>query len=73
METFCTAGQATHDSMTKAHCILDIEAYKHTLRIYITRFPLQQCLHLLVPMLRYTHTDCFVISFLPSPMYKSLA
>ena len=33
VEKFCTAVQATDDSMTQAHCMLDNKRYKHILRI----------------------------------------
>jgi len=29
-EKYCRAGQATHDNMAHAHCMLDIKGYKHT-------------------------------------------
>ena len=33
VEKYCTAGQATGDSMAHAHCMLDTQGYRHTLRI----------------------------------------
>jgi hypothetical protein len=33
LEKYCRAGQATVDGMAHAHCILDNQSYKHTLRI----------------------------------------
>jgi hypothetical protein len=30
---YLTAGQATDDNMPHAHCMLDNQGYKHTLRI----------------------------------------
>jgi len=33
VEKYCTARQATDDSMAHAHCMLDIQGHKHTLRI----------------------------------------
>jgi hypothetical protein len=30
---YCRAGQATDDNMAHAHCMVDTEDYKHTLRI----------------------------------------
>jgi hypothetical protein len=51
---YCTAGQATDDSMAHAHCMLGTEGYKHTLRLCnIISFPLQKCLHALVIILHY--------------------
>jgi len=32
-QNYCTAGQAPDDNMGLAHCMLDTEGYKHTLRI----------------------------------------
>jgi hypothetical protein len=33
VEKYCRAGHATDDNMARAHCMLDIKSYKHTLRI----------------------------------------
>jgi hypothetical protein len=30
---YCRAGQATDDKLAHAHCLLDTQGYKHTLRI----------------------------------------
>ena len=34
VENFCTAGQATDECIALAHCVLDNEGYKHTLRMF---------------------------------------
>ena len=39
VEKYGRAGQAT-DDMVHAHCMLDTEGYKHTLRIILIAFPL---------------------------------
>jgi len=36
VEEFCAAEEATDDNMAQAHCMLDIEVYKHTLRLWNT-------------------------------------
>ena len=33
VEKYCRTGQATDDKMAHAHCMLDTQGYKHTLRI----------------------------------------
>jgi len=33
VENYCTAGQATYDSMVHAHCRLDTKGYKYTLSV----------------------------------------
>jgi hypothetical protein len=33
VEKYCRAGQATHYNMAQAHCMLNNQGYKHTLRI----------------------------------------
>ena len=33
MERLCRAGQATGESMAHAHCMLDKEGYRHTLKM----------------------------------------
>jgi hypothetical protein len=33
MEKYCRAGQATHDNMVNALCVLDTSGYKHTLTL----------------------------------------
>ena len=33
VEKYCRAGKATDDNMAHAHCMLDTQGYKHTLRI----------------------------------------
>jgi len=33
---YSTAGQATDDTMAHAHCMLNTQGYKHTLRIWNT-------------------------------------
>jgi hypothetical protein len=33
MEKYFRAGQATDDNMVHAHCMVDTEGYRHTLRI----------------------------------------
>ena len=35
---YCTAGQDIDDNKTNTHCMLDIQGYKHTLRICNTYF-----------------------------------
>ena len=58
---YCRAGQATDDNMTHAHCMLDTEGYKNTLRICNTLlFPLKQWLHEPLSELRYTYIACLV-------------
>jgi hypothetical protein len=32
-EKYCRAGQATGDYTAHAHCVLDIQGYKHTLTV----------------------------------------
>ena len=59
MEKYRSAGQATDDKMTHAHCMLDTSVYKHTLRILIA-LPLQQRLYERSVMLRYTNIACLV-------------
>ena len=36
MKKYCRAGQATDDNMAHAHCMVDTEGYRHTLRICST-------------------------------------
>jgi hypothetical protein len=36
VKKYCRAVQATDDNMTHAHCMLDNEVYKYTLRMYNT-------------------------------------
>jgi len=36
VEKYCRAGQAADDSMVHAHCMLDTQGYKHTLKICST-------------------------------------
>jgi len=33
VEKYCTARQATDGNIAHAHCMLDTESYKHTLKI----------------------------------------
>jgi hypothetical protein len=54
VEKYCRAGQATDDNMAHAHCVLNTEDYKHTIRIYNTYcFPSLQWLQEGVSMLHY--------------------
>jgi hypothetical protein len=50
------AWQATGDNMAHAHCMLDTQGYRPTLRICNTDFPLQQWLHGHASILRYTYS-----------------
>jgi hypothetical protein len=70
---YCTTGQATDDSMAHAHCMLDTEGYKHTLKLCnIISFPLQKCLHALVTILSYVSVACLVLVSLFSLLYNYL-
>jgi len=61
---YCTAGQDTDDSKTNTHCMLDIQGYKHPLRVCNTYcFPLQEWLKELAPLLRYTYTACLLKTY----------
>ena len=56
---YCTAGQATYDNMAHAYYLLGTFGYKYTQRILIA-FPLQQCLHERVSVLRYMYIALLV-------------
>jgi len=61
VEKYCRAEQATDDNMAQAHCMLDTEGYKHTLRtVMLIPFPLQQWLHKRTSTLCYTNTASLV-------------
>jgi len=60
VEKYCRAWQATDDKMEHANCMLDIQGYKHTIRICNTAFPLQKWLHEHASLLRYTYIACIV-------------
>ena len=47
--------------MAHAHCMLDNEGYKHTLRIYDTAYPLQQRLREGASVLLYRYVACLVV------------
>ena len=49
--------------MARAHCMLDTKAYRHTHSQYVIPFSLQQFLHELAWLLRYTYIACFVFKF----------
>ena len=54
MEKYCRARQVTDDNIAHAHCILDTEDYKHTLRICNTYwFPSLQLLQVRASILHY--------------------
>ena len=52
MEQYCRAGQAIHENMAHAHCVLDTYGYKYTHSgcIIFIAFPLQ----------RYAYIACLV-------------
>jgi hypothetical protein len=58
VEKYCTAGHATQYNTALAHCTLDTQGYKNTLRICNISFAIQQWLHERVSMLRYMHNVC---------------
>jgi hypothetical protein len=59
---YCIAVVATDDNTTHAHCNLDSQDYKYTLKyVIIIYIPLQQRLNECVSMLRYTYIACVVI------------
>jgi hypothetical protein len=61
-EKVCTAGQATRDNMTHAHCVLGTQGYKRILRICnIYRFPTSKWLHECASMSRYPYIICLVL------------
>jgi len=57
-----TAGQDTDDNMARARYMLDNKGFKHTHTKYVTliALPLQQRLHELAPVLRYTYSTVSV-------------
>ena len=64
VEKYCRAGQVTDDNIVHSHCMQDTKDYRHILRIcthvILTALPLQQLLHELSSLLRYTYFTCFV-------------
>jgi hypothetical protein len=58
VKKFCRIKQGADDNMGYAHCMLNTEGYKYTLRMYNTYFSLHQFLQERAPMLRYTYVAC---------------
>ena len=58
MEKYGRAGQATNENMVHAHCVLDTEGYKHTLRICNTYCFSTTPGFTKAPDLHYTHNAC---------------
>ena len=55
MEKYCSAGQATDDSMANAHCLLGNKATNTPSECVIRiAFALQQWLHKRAPLLRHS-------------------
>ena len=63
---YCTAGKATDDNMTHAHCMLVAKGYKHTLSIRIIL--LFHCSNGCASLLRYTYMyiACLVLKIMAS-------
>ena len=62
MEKFCTAGQATDDSIAHARYTLDNSGYRHSEYVILIAFPLQQWLRERASMLRLHYVACLVIN-----------
>ena len=60
MEKYCRARQVTDDNMAHALCMLDNQGYKHSERVILTAFPLQQWLRERVAVRCYTYAACLV-------------
>jgi len=54
---YFTAGKATDDNVTQAHCMLFAKGYKHTLSICM----LFHCSNGCASLLCYTYSDCLVL------------
>jgi len=63
IKKYCREGQATHDRMAHAHCMLDTYGYKthiHTGCLILIAFPQQQWLHELASLLPCVYISCLV-------------
>jgi hypothetical protein len=67
VEKYCRAEQTTDENMAHAHCVLDTQGYRHTLRscVILTAFSHQQWLPERASILRYTYIACILGNFAP--------